>query len=79
MPSTKNEALLSNAKVQEEISKHRWIESEKAGSDIGFDRAAKDWLNRFSDDWIKANLSQHSGVTRSAPKVANNKTRAKRG
>lgn len=44
--------LLGNKKVVEEINRHRWIESEKAGYDIGFDRASGDWLERFSRAWM---------------------------
>ena len=29
---------------REEILKHKWIESEKAGHDIGFERALTDWI-----------------------------------
>ena len=28
---------------REEILRHKWIESEKAGYDIGFERALLDW------------------------------------
>jgi hypothetical protein len=55
MSKVKNEELLKNAQVQEEISRHRWIESEKAGTDIGFDKAAADWLNSYSDGWLAHN------------------------
>lgn len=44
--------LLNNKKVIEEIDRHRWIESEKAGQDIGFERASVDWLERFSQAWM---------------------------
>ncbi|MBU1870215.1 MAG: PilZ domain-containing protein [Candidatus Omnitrophica bacterium] len=37
----------SDAFVLAEINKHKWIESEKAGRDIGFMRAAEDWLAKF--------------------------------
>jgi hypothetical protein len=30
-----------------EILAHKWYESEKAGRDIGWERAATDWLVRF--------------------------------
>ena len=52
--------LLENKEVIEEIKRHLWIESEKAGYDIGFEKAAEDWITRFSDDWVKYNLS-HNG------------------
>ena len=29
---------------REEVLKHKWIESEKAGHDIGFERAMTDWI-----------------------------------
>ncbi len=77
MGSLKNEFLLSDNRVQEEISKHRWIESEKAGADIGFDNASKDWLTRYSEGWMKANLSRQATSACGAPK-GNGKTRARR-
>jgi hypothetical protein len=36
---------------REEILRHKWIESEKAGKDIGFERALLDWIRRHRDDW----------------------------
>ena len=42
-----NKHLLKNRKVVEEINRHLWIESEKAGYDIGFEKAAEDWLICF--------------------------------
>lgn len=32
--------------VKKEINAHKWYESEKAGHDIGWDRASVDWLVR---------------------------------
>lgn len=52
MSKLKNEDLLKDERIQQEINRHRWIESEKAGTDIGFDKAAVDWLTRFSDGWL---------------------------
>jgi hypothetical protein len=36
---------------REEILKHKWIESEKMGYDIGFERALLDWIRRHRDKW----------------------------
>ena len=36
---------------QEEIKKYKWIESEKAGRDIGWERAAREWLQNYFPDW----------------------------
>ena len=34
-----------------EILKHKWIESEKAGSDIGFEKALLDWIQKHRSNW----------------------------
>lgn len=36
---------------REEILRHKWIESEKAGRDIGFERALLDWIRNHRDGW----------------------------
>lgn len=33
--------------MKREILLHKWYESEKAGHDIGWERAAVDWMVRF--------------------------------
>jgi hypothetical protein len=38
---------------REEILKHKWIESEKVGHDIGFERALTDWIVRHRSKWRK--------------------------
>lgn len=68
MSTIKNQELLKDARVQEEISRHRWIESEKAGTDIGFDKAANDWLTRFSDGWLKHNTAPKAAAPKAEPK-----------
>jgi hypothetical protein len=34
-----------------EVLKHKWIESEKAGKDIGFERALLDWIVKHRSNW----------------------------
>jgi hypothetical protein len=34
-----------------EILKHKWIESEKAGKDIGFEKALLDWIVKYRSNW----------------------------
>ena len=34
-----------------EILKHKWIESEKAGRDIGFEKALLDWVMKYRSNW----------------------------
>ena len=59
-PLTDEELLLNSTLYREfvaereEILKHKWIESEKAGYDIGFDRALTDWCARHRNDWRRA-------------------------
>lgn len=36
---------------REEILKHKWIESEKAGTDIGFEKALLDWIVKHRSNW----------------------------
>ena len=35
----------------EEIKKYKWIESEKLGRDIGWERAAREWLQNHFPEW----------------------------
>jgi len=39
---------------REEILKHKWIESEKAGHDIGFEKALVTWVLYHRTDWYRA-------------------------
>ena len=43
-----------------EIDKHKWIESEKSGFDIGKDKARWSWIthhkNKWHSHWISKNL-----------------------
>jgi len=40
--------------MREEIMKHKWIESEKAGYDVGLEFAIKDWIKNHRANWIKS-------------------------
>jgi hypothetical protein len=51
----KNSSLYREFQAErEEILRHKWIESEKAGHDIGFERALTDWIMRHRSAWRKA-------------------------
>lgn len=39
---------------REEILKHKWIESEKEGRDIGFERALTDWIIKHRSKWRRS-------------------------
>jgi hypothetical protein len=61
-PSTddllKNSSLYREFKAErEEILKHKWIESEKAGHDIGFERALTEWIIKHRMSWRKARIA----------------------
>ena len=36
---------------REEILRHKWLESEKAGQDIGLDKAQLNWIFKFRSSW----------------------------
>tara|TARA_R100000027_G_scaffold67699_1_gene67940 strand:+ start:21937 stop:22164 length:228 start_codon:yes stop_codon:yes gene_type:complete len=39
---------------REEILRHKWLESEKVGSDIGFEKALLDWIRKHREQWRSA-------------------------
>jgi hypothetical protein len=39
---------------REEILRHKWLESEKIGYDIGFERALLDWIVKHRTSWRTA-------------------------
>lgn len=45
---------LFEAELQE-ILRHKYLASEKAGHDIGFERALRDWSARYRQAWREAN------------------------
>ncbi len=53
MNITELKALLKDKRVIEEINKHLWIESQKAGYSIGMERATDEWLKLYAESWIK--------------------------
>ncbi len=41
---------------REEVLKHKWIESEKAGHDIGLERAMTDWILKHRSQWRRGQM-----------------------
>lgn len=39
----------------DEILEYKWLQSEKAGYDIGLDRAIREWLQQYHTAWAAAN------------------------
>jgi len=64
-PSEENSALVKNSVLykeflaeREEILRHKWLESEKAGHDIGFEKALLDWIVKFRSSWREKRQKQ---------------------
>ena len=55
-----NDALLKKSTLyreflaeREEIVAHKWVLSEKAGVDVGFEEALTDWMLKHRSEWRK--------------------------
>ena len=48
---------------REEILKHKWLESERLGYDIGFERALLDWIRKHRESWRAARRQQISHIS----------------
>jgi len=58
MANASPDPLLENSSLyqeflaeREEILKHKWIKSEEAGRDIGFEAALVDWMLHHRGSW----------------------------
>jgi len=58
--SSANEELLKNSTLyreflaeREQIVAHKWVLSEKAGIDVGFEGALTDWMLKHRSEWRK--------------------------
>jgi hypothetical protein len=51
---------------REEILKHKWIESEKAGQDIGFEKALCDWIVKHRSNWRNKRMKEARTETTNA-------------
>ncbi len=69
----KNSALYQEFLAErEEILKHKWIESEKAGIDIGFEKALLDWIVKHRSAWrASRNRFAQIPLTQTAGKTNN--------
>ncbi len=55
-----NDALLKKSTLyreflaeREEIVAHKWVLSEKVGTDVGFEEALTDWMVKHRSEWRK--------------------------
>ena len=54
----KNSSLYREFQAERlEILRHKWLESEKAGFDIGFEHALTDWIIHHRSKWRRARHS----------------------
>lgn len=44
---------LSDPRALAEIRKHKWLESQKQGIEVGFATAALDWIKKYGPEWLK--------------------------
>lgn len=49
-------SYLKDPRALAEIRKHKWIESQKQGREIGFATAAVDWVKKYGRDWKKSHF-----------------------
>ncbi len=53
-PWVKNTLLFRQwESIKHDILLHKWYESEKAGHDIGWERASVDWMIRFGPNSVR--------------------------
>ena len=69
-PSENNSDLVKNSVLykeflaeREEILRHKWIESEKLGHDIGFEKALLDWIVKHRSAWRERRLKEQAAKT----------------
>ena len=66
--------LLNDKRVIEEIKKHLWIESQKAGCNVGLEKATDEWLTLYSEGWMKYHMPEkYAALQAKAAKTKKNK------
>jgi hypothetical protein len=56
----KNSALYKEFLAErEEILRHKWLQSEKLGHDIGFEKALLDWIVNHRTEWRQERQREH--------------------
>ena len=62
MPAIINSELLKDKDILNEINRHKWFASEKAGSDIGFEKASREWINTYSKEYLTQRPGKSAGL-----------------
>jgi hypothetical protein len=70
-PAENNSDLVKNSVLykeflaeREEILRHKWIESEKLGHDIGFEKALLDWIVKHRSAWRERRLKEQHDLAK---------------
>ena len=72
-PSTSHEFVKQSSLYQEflaereEILRHKWLESERLGYDVGFERALLDWIRKHRESWRAARRQQSGPAGTATP------------
>jgi CheY-like chemotaxis protein len=64
--------LLKNKEVLEEIHRYKWLQSEMAGADIGFEAAADAWFREHASAWLSHYFPKgkpHEKKVRGVPRI----------
>ena len=57
MTPVNNSEMLKDKDIITEINRYKWLESEKLKTDIGFERASREWIQNCSNEY----LTKHPG------------------
>jgi len=78
MKDSMEKKLLKDRRVVDEINRHQWIESEKAGYDIGFEKACVDWIDNFSKAWMQFHMPKRRPPIKSSKPSKSSRTSSSR-
>ncbi len=70
--------LLKDKRVSEEINRHLWIESQKAGYSIGIERATDEWLRLYAEGWMKYHMPRKYSSLQAKKRKQNHRQKKKK-
>lgn len=56
-------SFLNDPRALAEIRKHKWIESQKGGREIGFATAAVDWIKNYGEQWRRIHAQEEKDAS----------------
>lgn len=54
-------SYLKDPRALEEIRKHKWLQSQREGREIGFATAAVDWIKKYGEEWKRLHVKSDEG------------------